>query len=54
VIEPENRVKFVVGQRPVGRGHGAEDICVEVDLIQRNGVVEAIVKVVSHRPTSLP
>jgi hypothetical protein len=54
VIEPENRVEFVVGQRPVGRGHGAEYIRVEIDLIERNGVMEAIVKVVSHRSTSSP
>jgi hypothetical protein len=53
VIEPENRVELVVGQRPVGRGHRTQHVGVEVDLVQRDGIVEAIVEIVSHRFTSV-
>jgi hypothetical protein len=54
MIEPENRVEFVLGERPISRGYRAEDIRVEVDLIECDGVVEAIVKFLSHRSTSSP
>jgi len=53
VIEPENRVEFVVRQRPVGRCHRAEHVGVEVDLVERDEVMEAIIEIVSHRSTSV-
>jgi len=53
VIEPENRVEFIVGERPVCRGHRGQHVGVKVDLVKRDGIGEAIVKVVSHRSTSI-
>jgi hypothetical protein len=53
VIEPENGVEFVVGQRPVGHRHRAQHVGDQVDLVKRDGIMEAIVDVVSHRFTSI-
>ena len=53
VTQTEYHVYLVVGQRSVGRSDRAEHVGIEVDFVQRNGVVKAIVKVISHRSTSL-
>jgi hypothetical protein len=53
VIEPENRIEFIVGQRPVDRGDRAQHVGIKVDLVERDGVVKAIIEVVSHRFTSV-
>jgi len=53
VTHPEHRVDLVVGQRPVGGGYRAQHVREQVDLVERYGIVEAIVEVVSHRSTSV-
>ena len=53
MIEPEHRVDLVVGQWPVGRSDRAKHIGIEVDLVQCDGIVQAVVEVVPHRPTSV-
>jgi len=42
-------VKFSVGQRPVGRGDGAEHIGVQVDLIQGDAVVNTKIQLSRNR-----
>src|SRR5262245_11992334 len=49
----EHRVDLVVGQRPVGRGHRAQHVAVQADLVKRDGIVEPVVKVISHGSTSV-
>jgi len=51
--ESENGIEFVVSQRPVGGRDSAQHIGVQVDLIEGDGVVQAIVEIVSHRHTSI-
>ena len=48
----EHRVDLVVGERPVSGGNRAQHVREEVNLIERDGIVETIVEVVSHRSTS--
>lgn len=33
VSESENCVKLIVGEPPVGRGHGCQDVGIKVDLV---------------------
>jgi hypothetical protein len=53
VIESKDRVQFIIGQRSVDRGDRAQHVRVQVDLVERDGIVKAIVEVVSHRFTSV-
>jgi hypothetical protein len=49
----EHRVDLIVGQRPVGRRYRAQHVGEQLDLIERDGIMDAIVEVVSHRSTSV-
>jgi len=53
VTYAEHRVDLVVGQRPVGSGNRAQHVGEQVNLVERDGIVETIVEVVSHRSTSV-
>ncbi|MGN6794942.1 MAG: hypothetical protein ACTHJW_21355, partial [Streptosporangiaceae bacterium] len=53
MIESQNRVELVVGQRPVGRGDRAQHVGIEVNLVEGDGIMKAIVEVVSDRFTSV-
>jgi len=53
VTKAKHRVDLIVGQSPVGGGDRAQHVGVQVDLVERYGVVEAIVEVISHRFTSV-
>jgi len=53
VTHAKYRVDLVVGQRPVGSGNRAQHVREQVNLIERDSVVETIVEVVSHRSTSV-
>jgi hypothetical protein len=48
MIESENRVQFIVGQTPVACGDRAQHVGIEGDLVERDGVVKAVVEVISH------
>ena len=47
--DPEDLIEFLRGERPVGRGHRAQYLGVQLDLIQRDSVVNAQVQVLSQR-----
>jgi hypothetical protein len=53
VTHAKHRVDLVVGQRPVGRGYRAQHVGEQLDLVERDGIMEAIVEVISHRSTSV-
>jgi hypothetical protein len=46
-------VDLVVGQRPVGSGDRAQHVREQVNLVERDGIMEPIVEIVSHRSTSV-
>ncbi len=48
-ILPPAVPKLVIGQRPVARRDRAQDLRVQLDLIERHAVVDAQVDIVSHR-----
>jgi hypothetical protein len=51
--EAEYRVDLVVGEGTVRGGHRAQNIAIKTDLIERDGVLEPVVKVVPHGSTSV-
>jgi len=53
VTHAEHRVDLIVGQRPVGSGNRAQHVREQVNLVERDGIVETIVEVISHRSTSV-
>jgi hypothetical protein len=53
VTQAEHRINLIVGERPVRGGDCAQHVGIQVDLVKRHGVVEAIVEVISHRFTSV-
>jgi hypothetical protein len=53
VTKAEDGIDLVVGQRPVGGGNRAQHVREQVNLVERDGIMETIVEVVSHRSTSV-
>ncbi len=48
-VDPQHRVEFRVGQRTVADRHGAENLGVELDLIERNAIGDAKIELLAHR-----
>ena len=46
---PQHRVEFRVGQRTVADRHGAENLGVELDLVERNAIGDAKIELLAHR-----
>jgi hypothetical protein len=52
LAQPEHFVNLVGRQRSVGDRHGAEDVSVKIDLLERDLVMKPEVDVLVHAPTS--
>jgi len=50
--EAKHRVDLVIGERSVRSRHRAQHLAVQADLVEGNGIVEAVIKVFSHVSTS--
>ena len=48
-VDPQHRVELRVGQRAVADRHGAQNLGVELDLVERDAIGDAKVELLAHR-----
>ena len=48
-VDPQHRVELRVGQRTVADRHGAQNLGVELDLVERDAIGDAKIELLAHR-----